>query len=62
MTDVHKPIRRRFSPEDLRPTLAANGVDATVLVQTWHSVEETRDFLAIAAGTILSRASSVGST
>ncbi len=51
MTDVHEPIRRRFSPEELRPTLAANGVDATVLVQTWHSVEETRDFLAIAAGT-----------
>ena len=49
MTDVHKPIRRRFGPEDLRPLLAANGVDATVLVQTWHSVDETRDFLATAA-------------
>jgi L-fuconolactonase len=49
MTDVHKPIRRRFGPEDLRPLLAENGVDASVLVQTWHSVDETRDFLAIAA-------------
>jgi L-fuconolactonase len=49
MTDVHAPIRRRFGPEDLGPVLAANGVDATVLVQTWHSVDETRDFLATAA-------------
>ena len=49
MTDVHKSIRRRFGPEDLRPLLAENGVDASVLVQTWHSVDETRDFLAIAA-------------
>jgi L-fuconolactonase len=49
MTDVHRPIRRRFGPEDLRPLLAENGVDASVLVQTWHSVDETRDFLAIAA-------------
>jgi L-fuconolactonase len=49
MTDVHKPIRRRFGPEDLRPLLAENGVDASVLVQTWHSVDETRDFLATAA-------------
>jgi L-fuconolactonase len=51
MTEAHKPIRRRFTPEDLRPVLAANGVDATVLVQTWHSIEETRDFLATAAVT-----------
>ena len=51
MTEAHKPIRRRFGPEDLRPVLAANGVDGTVLVQTWHSVDETRNFLATAAGT-----------
>jgi L-fuconolactonase len=51
MTEVHKPIRRRFGPEDLRPLLAANDVDATILVQTWHSVDETRDFLATAART-----------
>ncbi len=51
MTEVHRPIRRRFGPEDLRPVLAANDVDATVLVQTWHSVDETRDFLATAAST-----------
>jgi L-fuconolactonase len=51
MTEAHKPIRRRFGPEDLRPVLAANGVDGTVLVQTWHSVDETRDFLSTAART-----------
>jgi L-fuconolactonase len=51
MAEVHKPIRRRFGPEDLRPLLAANDVDATVLVQTWHSVDETRDFLATAVRT-----------
>jgi L-fuconolactonase len=51
MTEVHKPIRRRFGPEDLRRALAANDVDATVLVQTWHSVDETRDFQATAAST-----------
>jgi L-fuconolactonase len=48
MTEEHEPIRRRFGAEDLRPVLKANGVDATVLVQTWHSVDETRDFLATA--------------
>ena len=31
--------------------LASNGVDATVLVQTWHSVAETEQFLDLAAGT-----------
>jgi L-fuconolactonase len=51
MTEVHRPIRRRFGPDDLRPALAANDVDATVLVQTWHSIDETRDFLATAAST-----------
>jgi L-fuconolactonase len=51
MTEAHEPIRRRFAPEDLRPVLAANGVDATVLVQTWHSRDETRNFLATAAET-----------
>jgi len=51
MTEAHKPIRRRFGPEDLRPVLAANAVDGTVLVQTWHSVDETRDFLSTAART-----------
>jgi len=49
MTEALAPIRRRFGPEDLRPLLAANGVDQTILVQTISSLDETREFLAIAA-------------
>ncbi len=49
MTDALAPIRRRFGPEDLRPLLAANGVDQTILVQTRSSIDETREFLATAA-------------
>ena len=45
------PIRRAFGPEDLRPELEAAGVDFTVLVQTVPSVEETREFMGIAART-----------
>ncbi|HVL26201.1 MAG TPA: amidohydrolase family protein [Thermomicrobiales bacterium] len=44
-------IRKPFGPEDLRPLLAANGVDATVLVQTVSDLDETREFLALAADT-----------
>ena len=49
MIDALAPIRRRFGPEDLRPLLAANGVDRTILVQTRSSLDETREFLATAA-------------
>jgi L-fuconolactonase len=49
MTKALDPIRRRFGPEDLRPLLAANGVDQTILVQTRASIDETREFLATAA-------------
>jgi len=49
MTDALASIRRRFGPEDLRPLLAANGVDRTVLVQTISSLGETRELLATAA-------------
>jgi L-fuconolactonase len=49
MTDALAPIRRRFGPEDLRPLLAANGVERTILVQTRSSLDETREFLATAA-------------
>jgi L-fuconolactonase len=51
LTDELAVIRRRFAPEDLAPELAATGVDATVLVQTRSSQEETADFLAVAAAT-----------
>lgn len=49
MTDELATIRRRFDVGDLRPLLAAAGVDATIAVQAVGSVEETRDLLAAAA-------------
>jgi len=49
MTDALAPIRRPFGPDDLRPLLATNGVDRTILVQTRSSLDETREFLATAA-------------
>jgi L-fucono-1,5-lactonase len=51
LTDELAVIRRAFTPKDLAPSLAAAGVDGTVLVQTRSSLEETREFLATAAGT-----------
>ncbi len=51
MTEELAPIRRAFGPEDLRPHLAARGVEQTVLVQTRASLDETREFLATAAAT-----------
>jgi len=44
------PIRRSFDAGDLTRAAEAVGVDATVLVQTVHEVEETREFLRVAAG------------
>jgi L-fuconolactonase len=49
MTAELEPIRRRFGPEDLEPLLAASGVRRTILVQTRSSVDETREFLELAA-------------
>jgi L-fuconolactonase len=51
LTDDLAVIRRTFTPDDLAPLLAATGIDATVLVQTRSSLEETREFLATAAAT-----------
>jgi L-fuconolactonase len=51
MTSEYAPIRRRFSPDDLLPMLTACGVSATVLVQTCSSLDETRTFLEVGAGT-----------
>lgn len=45
------PIRHNFWPRELAPLLAQNGVDKTVIVQTWSSLDETRQFLDIAAET-----------
>lgn len=49
MGEAIAEIRRPFGPDDLRPLLEANGVDRTVLVQTVSSLDETREFLQIAA-------------
>lgn len=43
------PIRRNFGPDDLQPLIAEAGVDRTIIVQCRHDLQETRDFLAIAA-------------
>lgn len=39
------PINRVFAPKDLRPSLEANDVTGTVLVQTWNDLGETWDFI-----------------
>ena len=49
LTDELATIRRPFGPADLAPLLQANGVDASILVQTRSSLDETREFLATAA-------------
>lgn len=51
MSGRFEPLRRRFEPADLRPLLAAQGIDATVLVQVRSSLDETREFLQVAADT-----------
>ena len=44
-------IRRPFGPEDLRPWLQRIGIDKTIVCQTIPSVDETREFLALAETT-----------
>lgn len=44
-------IHRDFGPDDLAPLLQAAGVDATVLVQSLPSLDETRRLLALARTT-----------
>ena len=51
LSDELAVIRRTFAPEDLQPELEATGVDATILVQTRSSQEETAEFLALASVT-----------
>jgi L-fuconolactonase len=51
MIGSFEPIRRPFGPADLAPVLTANGVEASVLVQTRSSLDETREFLQTAAVT-----------
>jgi L-fucono-1,5-lactonase len=49
LTDDLAVIRRAFGPADLEPELEATGVDGTILVQTRSSLDETYDFLRLAA-------------
>src|SRR5215210_9578187 len=51
MTDDLAALRRPFGPDDLRPLIESREIDWTVLVQTRSSLDETRDFLAIADST-----------
>ncbi len=51
MNGALAPIRRPFGPSDLRPELAAAGADYSVLVQTRSSLEETGEFMTMAAAT-----------
>lgn len=51
MTGPKVALKKRFMPEEFRPTLADNGVDATILVQTRVSMDETREWLGLAATT-----------
>ncbi|MTJ80542.1 MAG: amidohydrolase family protein [Telmatospirillum sp.] len=48
LSGPYAPLKRPFGPDDLRPSLAAAGVGATILVQTQADIEETRRFLALA--------------
>lgn len=42
-------LRQPFGPDDLKPLLDKNNVSATVLVQTAPDLDETREFLRLAA-------------
>src|SRR4051812_14091976 len=44
------PLRRRYALSDLTPHLTEHGIDATVLVQSSSSYEETAELLAIGVG------------
>jgi L-fuconolactonase len=47
-TPADGPIYRTFTPDDLQPELVAAGVDATVLVQTVDTLDDTDAMLATA--------------
>jgi L-fuconolactonase len=49
--DAMDPVRRAFTPDDLRGTLDEEQIDAAVLVQALSSPRETREFLQLAAST-----------
>lgn len=47
-TPADGPIYRTYAPDDLGPELAAAGVDATVLVQTVNTLDDTDSMLSTA--------------
>jgi L-fuconolactonase len=49
--DIMDPVRRAFAPDDLLPSLQTADITGTVLVQTLSSLDETRQFLHLAATT-----------
>jgi L-fuconolactonase len=51
MTGDFERLRRKYAPADLEPELTAVGVDATILVQARHELDETRRLLEIARDT-----------
>ena len=51
MTGSKLVLRKRFLPEEFRPTLTENRIDATILVQTRIPMDETREWMALAAET-----------
>lgn len=51
MTGPYEPVRRPFTPADLAPHVAANGIDATVVVQARMTLDETHELLAAAVAT-----------
>jgi len=48
-TEAEGPIYRTFTPDDLVPEMAASQIDATVLVQTVDTLDDTDSMLAVAA-------------
>lgn len=51
ITEEMAVIRRNFTPDDLAPELAANEIDASILVQTAQSEDETHFLLGLAEKT-----------
>ncbi len=48
MTGEYEALRRAYGPVDLEPELIAAGIDATIVVQARHELDETRRLLEIA--------------
>jgi len=50
MTPELAPVARAYGPADLAPLLEGAGIGRTIVVQARASVDETRELLAVAAG------------